>query len=222
MHAEVAEKLRASGAIADEHIERLATYVELVLTSTHNLTGAKSVDDFIPHILDSVALAPMVSGSLVDIGSGGGLPAIPLAVVTGVPVTMVESIKKKADFLTMALEKLNLEGEALAVRAEEAGHDPRLRNHFQTGTGRAVAMAPIVAELLLPFIAPGGRALLQRGTIDEREFNALSDAAIMLGGQVVGKRPESGKSVIVVEMKTPTQRRFPRAVGIPIKKPLCY
>jgi 16S rRNA (guanine527-N7)-methyltransferase len=222
LHAEFRAALLASGAVAVEHVDALATYGELVLTSSHNLTGAKSVAAFVAHIRDSLELAPMVRESLVDIGSGGGLPAIPLAIVTGVPVTMVESIKKKAEFLAMVIEKLGLQGEALAQRAEISGHDPKLRGQFGTGTARAVATAPAVAELLLPLIKPGGKALLQRGTIDDREFNALADASIMLGAEVVGSRPETSKSVIVVEKKSQTQRRFPRSVGTPVKKPLCY
>lgn len=221
MHAEIRAALLASGEVSEQHADALATYGELVLTSKHNLTGAKTVDAFVPHLLDSLALAPMIEESLVDVGSGGGLPAIPLAIVTSVPVTMVESIKKKADFLAAVLEKLGLEGEVIAERAELAGHEPRLRGSFATGTARAVATAPTVAELLLPLIRPGGKALLQRGTIDLHEYNALCDAATMLAAEVVTKLPNTSKAVIVVEKKAQTHHRFPRQVGIPAKKPLC-
>jgi 16S rRNA (guanine527-N7)-methyltransferase len=205
------------------HIEKLATYGELVLETNRsfNLTGAKSVAEFVPHILDSLTIAPDIRESLVDIGSGGGLPAIPLAIVTGVPVTMVETTLKKARFLERVLAELGLTGSVVAERAEVAAHDPALREMFVTGTARAVSTAPTVAELLLPFIAIGGHAVLQRGGVDPREYNALTDASVMLGAEVVSASSKSGKSVILVEKKSKTPTKYPRRVGIPAKKPLC-
>ncbi|MBV8116387.1 MAG: class I SAM-dependent methyltransferase, partial [Candidatus Eremiobacteraeota bacterium] len=93
------------GHVPEEHRERLARFGALVLEANRkfNLTGAKDASEFAPHIIDSVAIASFIEGSLVDIGSGGGLPAIPLAIVTGVPVTMVETTLKKARFLEQML-----------------------------------------------------------------------------------------------------------------------
>lgn len=221
------DEIRAAlvAANVDEaHVEKLAAFGALVLETNRsfNLTGAKSVAEFVPHILDSVTIAPFVRDSLVDVGSGGGLPAIPLAIVTGVPVTMVETTLKKARFLEKALEELGLVGRVVAERAEIAAHDPSLREMFVTGTARAVSSAPTVAELLLPFIAVGGQAVLQRGGIDPREYNALADAALILGGEVVTKAPNASKSVILVEKRSKTPIKYPRRVGIPSKKPLCY
>ncbi|HUA08522.1 MAG TPA: 16S rRNA (guanine(527)-N(7))-methyltransferase RsmG [Candidatus Acidoferrales bacterium] len=216
--------LLEAGGVLPEHLDRLAHYGEAVLEANRsfNLTGAKSATEFAPHILDSLTIARFVSESLVDVGSGGGLPAIPLAIVTGVPVTMIETTLKKARFLAQMLAELELSGEVVAARAEVAGHDPRLRGHFMTGTARAVATAPAVAELLLPLIAVGGRAVLQRGTIDERERNALSDAAVMLGGAVEDEVAIDGeRRVILVRKMAASATRFPRRTGIPEKRPLC-
>jgi 16S rRNA (guanine527-N7)-methyltransferase len=219
------------GHVPDEHRERLALYGARVLEANRkfNLTGAKDAAEFAPHIIDSVSIAPFIERSLVDIGSGGGLPAIPLAVVTGVPVTMIETTQKKARFLEEMLVEFGLVGEVVAERAEVAAHEDRLRGRFFTGTARAVSSAPTVAELLLPFIEAGGRAVMQRGTMDEREFQALDDAALMLGGRVdrvVQQLPEVGEAgpvrqIVLVEKTHATQLRFPRRVGIPEKRPLC-
>jgi 16S rRNA (guanine527-N7)-methyltransferase len=221
--SELRALLEAGGAPA-EHLERLTHYGDAVLEANRqfNLTGAKTAPEFAPHILDSLTVAPFIYDSLIDIGSGGGLPAVPLAIVTGVPVTMIESTVKKVRFLARMLDELNLQGDAVAARAEIAGHDPSFRGRFVTGTARAVSTAPTVAELLLPFIAVGGVAVLQRGIMDDRERDALSDAALMLGGQVEDERRLDGERRIVLVRKTaPTGIRFPRRTGIPEKRPLC-
>ncbi len=221
-----------SGHVPEEHRERLARYGARVLESTRkfNLTGAKNASEFAPHIIDSISIAQFVEQSLVDVGSGGGLPAIPLAIVTGVPVMMLESTVKKARFLEQLLAEFNLQGAVVAQRAEVAAHDEALRGHFHTGTARAVSSAPTVAELLLPFIHAGGRAVLQRGTMDQREYQALEDASLMLGARVervVQQLPEAGEAglvrqLVIIEKTADTQQRFPRRVGIPEKRPLCF
>lgn len=217
--------LLEAGGIEERFLDPLTRYGELLLEANRkfNLTGAKNPAELAPHILDSVSIAPLIERSLVDIGSGGGLPAIPLAIVTGIPVTMVETTLKKAKFLDAAIAEFGLRGEVVAERAEVAAHDPRLRERFHTGTARAVSSAPTVAELLLPFVEVGGRLVLQRGAVEERELNALRDASLMLGGRVVAvERSEGEKRVIVVEKVAPTPQKYPRRIGVPEKKPLCY
>nr|MDQ6943372.1 class I SAM-dependent methyltransferase [Candidatus Eremiobacteraeota bacterium] len=96
--------------------ERLAVYAALVLAANRrlNLTGAKDGTAFAAHIADALTLAADVAGSLIDVGSGNGVPGIPLALATGARVTLLEPIKKRATFLTGALIEMGLEGEAVA------------------------------------------------------------------------------------------------------------
>ena len=185
MNDAVAELLAAAG-VEPSIVAPLATYARLVLEANRsfNLTGAKTPDAFVPHLLDSLSAVPYAARTLVDVGSGAGLPAIPLAIATGVPVTLVESSAKKARFLESALSALGLRGEVVTARAEAAAHDSRLRDAFACGTIRAVASASAVAELLLPFIASNGVAILQRGSLDDAERATLADAAFVLGGGI--------------------------------------
>jgi 16S rRNA (guanine527-N7)-methyltransferase len=174
-------------------------------------------------LLDSLTVVPYVSAPYVDIGSGAGLPAIPAAIAAGIPVTMIETTRKKAQFLQLAMAELQLDGEVIAQRAEVAAHDDTLRERFASATARAVAVAPTVAELALPFLAIGGVAILQRGTMDARERTALEDAALMLGGKVETEHRLAGERRIVLVRKTAaTAVRFPRRTGVPEKRPLCY
>jgi 16S rRNA (guanine527-N7)-methyltransferase len=203
---------------------RLAVYAALVLAANRrlNLTGAKDGTAFAAHIVDALTLAADVAGPLIDVGSGNGVPGIPLALATGVRVTLVEPIKKRATFLADALTRLGLAGEAVAGRAEDIARDPAYRERFRTATARAVASAPAVAELTVPFLVVGGRALLQRGSLETAERNAVSDAALVLGAELVEERALDGERRILVLAKTaPTSPRFPRKNGTPAKRPLC-
>ena len=204
--------------------ERLAVYAALVLDANRrlNLTGARDGTAFAEHLLDALTLHGDVRGELVDVGSGNGLPGIPLALATGARVVLVEPIKKRAAFLAAALAGLALDGEVVAERAEDAARNPALRERFGTATARAVASAPAVAELTVPFLALGGRALLQRGSLAQHERNAVADAALVLGAELVEERPLEGeRRILILEKRAPTGPRFPRRTGIPAKRPLC-
>ena len=109
--------LRDAG-VEEPLAERLAVYAALVLAANRrvNLTGAKDGAAFAAHIVDALTLAADVTGPLIDVGSGNGVPGIPLALATGVRVTLLEPIKKRAAFLADALTKLGLDGEAVAAR----------------------------------------------------------------------------------------------------------
>jgi 16S rRNA (guanine527-N7)-methyltransferase len=204
--------------------ERLAVYTALVLDANRriNLTGAKDGAAFAAHILDALTLRNDVLSPLIDVGSGNGLPGIPLALATGARVVLLEPMKKRAAFLVGAIEALGIDGEVVAARAEDAARDPALRGTFASATARAVGSAPAVAELTAPFLAIGGRALLQRGSIERTERDALADAALVLGAELVDERPVDGeRRIFILEKRTATSPRFPRRNGIPVKRPLC-
>lgn len=221
--AAIADLLTSAG-VEGQLVEPLAHYGAMLLETNRrfNVSGADTPEELLPHLLDSLSIAPYVQGPLVDIGSGGGLPAVPLALATGIAVTLVESTTKKAAFLETALGVLHLEGRVIPQRAELAGRDPALREQFACATARAVSSAPTVLELAVPFLRVGGVAVLQRGRMDERERNALLDAAPMLGAALVEEIALAGeRRVLLVKKVAPTPQRFPRRTGIPEKRPLC-
>jgi 16S rRNA (guanine527-N7)-methyltransferase len=202
----------------------LAAYGALVLEANRrfNLTGSKTPEELAEHLLDSLSLLAYVREPYVDVGSGAGLPAIPLAIAAGIPVTMIEATTKKARFLESLLERLGLRGTIVAERAEIAGHRAHLRERFASGSGRALGSAPSVAELVLPLLEVGGAAALQRGFVDATERAALDDAALMLGGEVEAEILLTGaRRILIVRKGRPTPARFPRRPGIPEKRPLC-
>ena len=216
--------LLESAGVPPELREPLSRYGALVLEANRrvNLTGAKTAEALTEHLLDSLTVVPYVREPYVDVGSGAGFPAIPVAIATGLPVTLVEATAKKAAFLDVVLERLNLHGAVLARRAEAVAHEEAFRERFASGTARALGGATTVAELLLPLIAPGGVAALQRGRLDERERAALDDAALMLGGHMGPEIALAGeRRILLLQKDRAAPSRFPRRPGIPEKRPLC-
>lgn len=204
--------------------QALARYGALLLAANEavNLTGASNPDLLVPHLLDSLTVAPYASGRVIDIGAGGGLPGIPVGIASGREVTLVEAIGKKAEFLKRAMDALELRGRVLIGRAEVLGHDADLRERFSLATARAVGSGPTVVELTVPFLAIGGQAVLQRGLLSDQERYATSDAARVLGAAWESEIPLSGdRRLIVIRKHEHTPERFPRRNGIPEKRPLC-
>ena len=206
---------------------KLESFVVLLLkkNATMNLTAARTPEAIDAHVRDALFLVPHLRGPLVDIGSGGGFPAIPLAIATGIRCTLIESVAKKAAFLREVGAELGLDLVVLARRAEDVARDSDLRGRFATATARAVGPATTVLELTVPFLEVGGRALLQRGVELPGERQALSDASLVLGAEIepelLDPRSEA-RRVVVVRKIAATGARFPRRAGVPAKRPLCW
>jgi len=162
---------------------------------------------------------------VVDVGSGGGLPGLPLKIVRpDLEVVLIEADGDKAAFLVHACAQLALQGvEVVNRRAEEAARDPRLREAFDLAVARALAPMPVLAELCLPFVRVGGRLLAQK--TEAEDVTAARHAIEVLGGgrAAVVAAPSSLRrsgTIVVVEKVGPTPDAYPRRPGLPARKPL--
>lgn len=162
---------------------------------------------------------------VVDVGSGGGLPGLPLKIVRpDLEVVLVEADGDKAAFLVHACAQLGLHGvEIVNRRAEEAARDPRLREAFDLAVARALAPMPVLAELCLPFVRVGGRLLAQK--TEAEDVRAAGHAIEVLGGGParVLAAPSSVRrsgTIVVVEKVGPTPDAYPRRASLPARKPL--
>src|SRR5229473_6092087 len=162
---------------------------------------------------------------LVDVGSGGGLPGLPLKIArTGLSVTLVEADQAKAAFLVRACAALGLRDvEVLARRAEDVGQDPVYRESFDVAVARALAPMPVLAELCLPLVRVGGRLLAQK--TDREDLSVAQRAIETLGGALNGvvAAPSSLRragTIVIVDKKRPTPAAYPRRPGMPARKPL--
>src|SRR5258708_933753 len=124
------------------------------------------------------------ASKLVDVGSGAGMPGIVLKIARPeLEVTLIEADQAKAAFLVHASATLRLENvEVVARRAEEAGHDPALREKFDVAVARALAPLPVLVELCLPLVRVGGRLLAQKPTTEHPP--AAAKATEVLGGKL--------------------------------------
>ena len=162
---------------------------------------------------------------LVDVGSGGGLPGLPLKIARPeLEVTLVEADQDKAAFLVRACAALGLLGvEVLARRAEEAGQDPLYREAFDIAVARALAPMPVLAELCLPLVRVGGRLLAQKTA--REEVDRAARAIEVLGGALssVTAAPSTARgagTVVIVDKIRPTPPAYPRRAGVPNRRPL--
>ena len=201
---------------------QLHRYLDLLLArnASLNLTAVRDpVKAWEKLILGSLAVldAHDFRGDerVADVGSGGGLPGIPLKLaLPGLALCLVESDQRKAEFLLDAVAALELTGvEVEPRRAEELGRDPRHRDAYDVVVTRAAARAPVAAEYCLPLLKPAGVLIALAKYSD---WDGARRAIGQLGGRLQGE----AKGAVVVRKLRPTPDQFPRRVGIPGKRPL--
>ena len=170
----------------------LLDYLALLIrwNRTYNLTAVREPHEMVTkHLLDSLAMHPFVAeiansgGRLADLGTGAGLPGIPLAIVQpGLRVSLVESNGKKARFLREAVRQLGLEHVRVAESRIEALDEP---GGYDAITARALATLPLIIELGGHLLKPGGRLLAMKGTYPAEEIVALPEGWALLGSHAL-------------------------------------
>jgi 16S rRNA (guanine527-N7)-methyltransferase len=192
--------------------ERLDRWLDALL-ATPGLTSLRArAEARRVHVDESLAAADAVGafeGPIVDVGSGGGSPGIPLAALfPGRAVTLLEANGRKCAFLReVARDFPNVT--VVQGRAEEQETD-----RFGVAVAKALAPPPVAAEWCLPLVAPGGAALLFVGP------SADLDVIAHVSEQVGGGAPEKRGGIVVLPKLARTPDRFPRRPGIARKRPL--
>jgi 16S rRNA (guanine527-N7)-methyltransferase len=182
------------------------------------------------HFLDSLRCARSWGAEpqrLVDIGAGAGFPGLPLKILRpALELTLVESIAKKAAFLRHMVDTLGLTNvQIMIARAEVAGRDPAQRERYDVAVARAVAELRVLAEYCLPLCRIGGRFLAPKGAQIEEELRSAQPAIGQLGGRLMAVEPVElpelePRTLVVIEKITATPPQYPRAPGVPAKRPL--
>lgn len=207
----------------------MADYADRLLSVNEhmNLTRITDPEEMaVKHFIDSahpdiLSLIPE-GASVVDVGTGGGFPGVPIKLARGdIDMTFMESVGKKLDFVRSACEELGIDGRFICVRAEEADE---LRESFDVSVSRAVASLPMLLELCSPLVRTGGRVIAYKGLNAQEEIDAAGGAAKRLGLALAEKRDidiEGARHCVLVYKKlSPTPKGYPRRYAQIKKSPL--
>jgi 16S rRNA (guanine527-N7)-methyltransferase len=219
------------------HVEQFETYYrELIEWNRRmNLTAVTGYEDVqIKHFLDSLTVTLAFRQPIdysrfrvLDVGTGAGLPGIPLKILfPEINLTLLEATCKKTAFLKHVVGKLELDRvEVVTGRAEEVAHQSQYREEFDLVLSRAVAALPVLAELTLPFCAIGGFFVAQKLMEAKAEIEPTTRAVRLLGGKLrevidIDLSGLAGRCLIVIDKVSPTPDQYPRRPGMPAKSPL--
>jgi 16S rRNA (guanine527-N7)-methyltransferase len=202
----------------DAHIRLLLAWNAAINLTAIREPGAVAT----AHVIDSLTAQPILREreipSFIDLGSGGGFPGLPLAIVMpGVHAVLADSVGKKVRFLDVVVEAVGLDGrvETYPWRVEELAANPYQRERWPAVTARAVASLADLVELAFPLLEPGGILIAwKRGDI-ESELSAAGRALAPLGGGTLETRTVTvpslpGHCLVVVGKEGRTPDRFPR------------
>ncbi|MDE6667788.1 MAG: 16S rRNA (guanine(527)-N(7))-methyltransferase RsmG [Clostridia bacterium] len=216
----------------EQFSEKFREFSEILteFNQKYNLTAISDEKEvYIKHFFDSIYPQKYFpeGAKVVEIGSGGGFPSVPLKIVRDdLNFTLIESTGKKCEYLKHVVDNLGFCGvQVLNIRAEDGGKDKFLREKFDIATARAVARLNTLCEYCLPFVKIGGRFIAYKGDADE-EIKEAENAIKTLGGEVekVEKYdlPEGfgRRTVIVIKKVKSTPAKYPRGRGLERKKPL--
>jgi len=230
-----------SGPVPDEeqlvdlraYCQALAKYNE----HTNLVSRADPETLVLEHILDAWAMVPIINrllpsgtGSLVDIGSGAGLPGVILAIACrNIKVVLVESVSKKCRFLQQVVEDRQLASrvEVLNQRAELMAGQPIYRNSFNVATARAVGTIDLIAEMAVPLLVVSGHLLAPKSSRQIEVERARAEIALpVLGAEledIISVDPDvvdKEHVVLVVKKLRPTPQCYPRTAAQIKRRPL--
>ena len=223
---------RASITLSQEQHDRLAHYLDLLLAANlqMNLTRIDTLAEAeVGHVGDSLTLLPFLppgSFALADVGSGGGMPGIPLAIARAdAQVLLIESTQKKAAFLENTVRQIGLKNvQVSSHRSEDEARGPN-RQRFDVVAARALAAMNVLVEWCLPLTKVGGKLLAMKGGKIGEELPQAARAIKTLGGGDAVVHPVDLPGMhhhVIVEIRKlrATEKRFPRTTALTKEKPL--
>ena len=218
--------------ISDQQVTQLCNFGDLLLDWNQRLNLTRITDPrevILKHFIDSMVLAKFISGvTFADLGTGAGFPGVPLKILRpDLDIVLMDSLKKRLDFLEVVIKTLNLKGiRTVHARVEDFGRNMHYRGHFETVSSRAVARLPVLLEYALPVLKVNGLFLAPKGSQFEAELAESKKALLLLGGTVEGIEHFSlgegaeHRAVIRIRKIKETPSQYPRQAGTPTKSPI--
>ena len=210
--------------------EKLQGYMEKLLkwNESINLTAIKDEEEFvIKHYADSLAVLDLVeyedAEKIIDLGTGGGFPGIPLAIFSPEKkFTLVDSLGKRLKVIDDIAGELGIKNiKTVHGRAEDLGQDSKYREKFDLCVSRAVAELSTLCEYCLPFVKTEGYFIAYKSMEVREELENAESAAELLGGELEAVyETETDHSLVIIRKLMKTPKSYPRRAGTPSKKPL--
>lgn len=205
----------------------------LEVNKVHNLTAIRDVPGVVTkHFADSLTIAPHIPehATVIDVGTGGGFPTLPLAVARpDLKITAIDSTAKKIAHVQSTAHMFGLVGvTAMTGRAEDLAQT-NMRESFDIATARAVSELRILCEITLPFVKIGGKLIAMKGASGQKELEDAQNAIQKLGGKLVEQHyvplkdadgNEDGRWLFIIQKALPTPKNFPRQYAQILKNPL--
>lgn len=214
--------------ISPEQIESFNKYRNLIIewNKKFNITAITEEEEMnLKHFYDCILLNELEivknAKSLIDVGTGGGFPGIPLKILNSKPsYVLMDALSKRIKFLEFVKEDLKLENlELLHARAEELARKKSYRDSFDLSVSRAVASLNILTELCLPFVKVGGYFISMKGSQASEELDQAKEAIEKLGGKLYKKidyslsENDHERSLIIIKKIKATPDKYPRIFG---------
>lgn len=221
--------------LTPEQNEKLEKYMEGILSWNEkvNLTNITDPAEFrIKHNADSLMCVDFPefndAEDIIDVGTGGGFPGIPLAVYApGKNFVLLDSLNKRLKIIAELTEELDIRNVSLVHgRAEDIARTKEHREKYDLCVSRAVSNLATLAEYCLPFIKTGGFLLAYKGPGAEQEVKEAEKALKILGGSLVDIRETTMEEygldhrILVIKKVKNTPKTYPRKAGTPLKEPL--
>jgi len=222
-------------SLKEEQLNQFYQYYEMLIEKNKvmNLTAITEYEEVIhKHFLDSISIVLWKGfsqkASFIDIGTGAGFPGIPLKIAfPDLSVVLLDSLRKRVDFLNDVIQKLNLRNiTAVHGRAEDFGKMKEYREQFDFCVSRAVANLATLCEYSLPFVKVGGNFIAYKAEKAEEEIYTAQKAITLLGGvleKTISLSLQDGnikRELIVIQKKKKCPEKYPRKAGIAKKEPL--
>lgn len=219
--------------LTDNQLDQFETYMAMLLdwrTRFNITTISQPRQVVLKHFVDSLTTAAFVasSKSIIDIGTGGGFPGIPLKIaLPHLKVTLLDAASKKVNFLEAVIDALGLsQVTPIHGRAEDLGHKPNHREGYDIAISRAVTAMPTLVEYCLPFVRPQGHFIAMKGARPQEEVDAAATAITTLGGACQSITSleipftDIKHSIIIISKLSHTLPRYPRNASQIAKRPI--
>ncbi|WP_035269722.1 16S rRNA (guanine(527)-N(7))-methyltransferase RsmG [Desulfitibacter alkalitolerans] len=219
----------------DQIVRSFLRYLELLMQTNKefNLTSITDPEEAIyKHFIDSLTVIPFLpeqnNQKTIDIGTGAGFPGIPVKIIKpNLKVTLVDSTKKKVNFLRVICDELKLKDvECIHARAEELARNTKHREIYDIALSRALAPLNLLLELCLPFVKAGGTFIAYKSKEAHNEIKKAERALELLGGRILNVKKlevpgiEGERNLIFIKKMTCISSAYPRRPGIPQKRPI--